>query len=196
MLHKQLLQFVADVASICRRLPLALVTNQEAYFRRNYQGTWAPRGDTRESAPSASIWGGGWGEGGRGGRWGTWGRTWINKRGVGAECIAEWVEEWEMWGPQRALLSSLQGLSSTGLFSVETWPGWSRGGGGPWGCNVMKQDLKRRPPAPTGTDCFFSKLCHLCVILSEAVPPPVHQRQKHQARQKSPREAECAKCIH
>lgn len=30
---------------------------------------------------------------------------------------------------------------------------WS--GEGPWGCSVMKQDLKRRIP-PTGTECFFS----------------------------------------
>lgn len=48
---------------------------------------------------------------------------------VGAERTAERVEEREKWGPQRALLSSLQGLSSTGLFPVETWPGWSRRGG-------------------------------------------------------------------
>lgn len=40
---------------------------------------------------------------------------------VGGECTAEWVEEWEKWGPQRALLSSLQGLSSTEFISVEMW---------------------------------------------------------------------------
>lgn len=49
---------------------------------------------------------------------------------VGAGCSAEWAEEWEKLDPQRALLSSLQGVSSTGLFPVEMWKGWSRGGGG------------------------------------------------------------------
>lgn len=33
---------------------------------------------------------------------------------------------------------------------------------------------------------LFKPVCHLCVILSEPIPPPVHQRQNHKMRQEKP----------
>lgn len=48
---------------------------------------------------------------------------------------------------------NVDGLKSGRLRRGRGGAGW--GGEGPWGCNVIKQDLKRRIPLP-GTERFFS----------------------------------------
>lgn len=152
------------MASIGRGLPLPLVANQEAYFR-----TGAPRGRNQGVHLYVVRWGGML----RGPGDGRWSRT----------LRAERVEEWEKWGPHRALLSCLQGLSSTGLFSVETWPGWSRGG-----------SEETTPPPTQGLSASCqSGLSPLCspVRRCPSTSPPT---SKTPDRPESRREAECAKC--
>lgn len=193
-----------------------IVTNQGAQFRAGTGGPeacWENLMELMESSETAlcacaavvSGTGALWHVMGRNAE-GIWGMTWITERGVNG-WLEETLEGWEMWGPQRALLSSLQGLSLTEFISVEMWMGWSQGGWEEEGAVLMQWGGSVRMQChETGSEemnfphrdweLLFKPVCHLCVILSEAIPPPVHQRQKHKTHQKSPWDMECAQCTY
>lgn len=106
---------------------------------------------------------------------------------AGGERTAEWVEQWDKWRPERASLSSLQGVClSAELISFETWMdscqgGRREGGAALFGAGRVREHAASRTRiwrdefAPKGLSASFqtslSPLCYSVRTHFSAGPP-------------------------